>query len=307
MLSHVVAGAGADHPYRRQANRTLDTYERSTLWNLVRPADGGRWDRPQTLREELTGRIAFRPSTLPDGALATRSRFEELALRVTNVPPKAGDILDVLLGSTLLPQNRGCEVLHPLWMEEAVHRAYNFVRLVDARDSRDRAAGSMRDLDHAVAWEDAITCDLADCFEALTTGQERDLLPCATILLGAAAGLGALFASTENITIESRIDDVQLPGYKRRALVLATVELICNALLHGFPARASGQIEVHLAADGAGSACLRVTDNGVGLVDRVPNLARGVAAGLAGLLEADLTYDRIAGWTIAEVAFPLST
>jgi hypothetical protein len=35
-----------------------------------------------------------------------------------------------------------------------------------------------------------------------------------------------------------------------------------------------------------------------------------VAAGFAGLLEADLTYDRtagdrVAGWTIAEIAFPI--
>ena len=33
--------------------------------------------------------------------------------------------------------------------------------------------------------------------------------------------------------------------------------------------------------------------------------ACGVAAGFAGLLEADLTYDRKAGWTIAEIAFPI--
>ena len=65
-------------------------------------------------------------------------------------------------------------------------------------------------------------------------------------------------------------------------------------------------IEVGLATHGPKSACLRVADNGVGFTASAPNLDYGLAAGLAGLLEADLTYDRVAGWTIAEISFPVS-
>jgi hypothetical protein len=50
---------------------------------------------------------------------------------------------------------------------------------------------------------------------------------------------------------------------------------------------------------------LRVVDNGVGFNTIPPNLTCGVAAGMAGLLEADLAYDRQAGWTSAEIVFPV--
>jgi hypothetical protein len=49
-----------------------------------------------------------------------------------------------------------------------------------------------------------------------------------------------------------------------------------------------------------------VADNGNGFTNSFPNLECGVAAGLAGLLEADLVYDRITGRTIAEIVFPVS-
>jgi hypothetical protein len=49
-----------------------------------------------------------------------------------------------------------------------------------------------------------------------------------------------------------------------------------------------------------------VADSGIGFSDTRPNLTFGVAASLAGLLEADLAYDRAAGWTIAEIIFPVT-
>jgi len=51
---------------------------------------------------------------------------------------------------------------------------------------------------------------------------------------------------------------------------------------------------------------LCVADNGIGFTDLPPNLECWVAAGLAGLLEADLAYDRLAGRTIAEIARPVA-
>jgi hypothetical protein len=228
---------------------------------------------------------------------AVRSRFENLALRAGKVPPESGDLLGVLLAAAFPLHDRGCEVLRPLWTEEAMHRAYSFVRLVDTRKSHRTPIAQT---------EDAIASDLAFSFRNLTSGAERDVQPCASVLRNVTTGLGALFGGPVNISVETKIEDVWLPAYKRRALVLAAAELVSNALLHAFRGRSTGMIEVSLTALGPTSACLHVGDNGNGFIEASPNLECGVGAGLAGLLEADLAYDRIAGWTIAEIEFPLS-
>jgi two-component sensor histidine kinase len=236
------------------------------------------------------------------GEPAVRSRFESMAQRAFKVPPESRDLLGLLLASTSPVQDRGCRVLRPLWAEEAMHRAYSFVRLIDTRNRRGESAGD----DTIIAQvEDAVARDLAVCFRDLTTAGERDVLSCSSALRHVMTGLGTLFGDPANITFETKIEEIRLPAYKRRALVLAASELVSNALLHGFRGRATGQIEVSLAALGPESACLLVADNGTGFRDSLPNLNCGVGAGLAGLLEADLAYDRVAGWTIAEIEFPV--
>ena len=63
-------------------------------------------------------------------------RFESMALLAGKLPARAGDLLGILLPSAAAMNDRGCEVLRPLWAEEAMHRAYGLVRLVDARNRR---------------------------------------------------------------------------------------------------------------------------------------------------------------------------
>ena len=65
-----------------------------------------------------------------------RSRFERLAQLAQGLPTEPGDLLGALLTGTLPVNHRGCEVLRPLWAEEAVHRAYTLMRLVDLRNRR---------------------------------------------------------------------------------------------------------------------------------------------------------------------------
>ena len=308
MLIHAAASARKVPQPQTGNARDNDADDTFYLRRLVYcPGNGALGVRPDDLNEPWTPPISvYRAMAASAGEPAAASRFESMALRANKVPAKAGDLLGVLLASAIPVHNRGCKVLRPLWAEEAMHRAYSFVRLVDTRDGCGAFTGENPDLDDTIAWEDAIACDLGVRFRELAAGREREVLPCAAILRDVVAGLCALFGSPANVTFETRIDDVWLPGYQRRALVLATFELVSNALLHAFRGRAGGLIEVHLAANGAMSASLRVADNGVGFADASPNLDRGVAAGLAGLLEADLTYGRIAGWTVAEIAFPLS-
>jgi two-component sensor histidine kinase len=232
-----------------------------------------------------------------------RASFENLALLADRLSPAAGDLIGVLLASAIPAQNRGCEVLRPLWTEEAVHRALGFMRLVDARKRRGQ---STKQNPIAAELEDFAARDLAVRFRQLQSGAERAVMPCASVLRDIVTDLGVVFACPANIALKTKIDRVSLPAYKRRALVLAACELLCNALLHAFPRHDAGLIEVCLTHRNPKSACLRVADSGIGFSDTRPNLTFGVAASLAGLLEADLAYDRAAGWTIAEIIFPVT-
>jgi two-component sensor histidine kinase len=184
-----------------------------------------------------------------------------------------------------------------------MHRAYNFMRLIDAGSSVDELASEHR---LTCGKTDTIARNLAARFKDLETRDEREVLSCAAVLRDVVTGLVLLFGSPRNISVETRVTDVALPAYKRRALVLAAAELVANALLHAFRGCQAGRLEIDLNAGSKGDACLRVADNGIGITGRRPNLHCGVASGLADLLEADLTYDRTAGWTIAEIGFPVA-
>jgi len=251
------------------------------------------WSSQVTICQVVPARTALQ---------SVRCRFESIMLRADNVPSKAGDLLGVLLASTFQLHGHGCQVLHPLWAEEAMHRAYNYVRMVD---DRNRRAKSTREDPIIAHVEAALAFDLSARISDLAAEKEREMLPCSGVLRDVITGFGALFGDPANVTLKATIEEVGLPAYKRRALVLAAAELVSNALLHAFQGRMVGLIEVGLTAHGPQSACLRVADNGIGFADTSPNLDCGVATGLASLLEADLTYDRMAGWTIAEIYFPV--
>jgi two-component sensor histidine kinase len=222
-----------------------------------------------------------------------------MALLAGKVPPKAGDLISVLLASTFPIRGHGYQVVRPMRAEEAMHRAFNFLRLVDARNRLGESKSENSRL------EDAVACDLGDRFRQLATDREREVLACSAILRDIVSGFSTLFGYPTNIALTIDIEEMLLPAYKRRALILATSELVSNALLHAFRGRTADVIEVGLAGTGLKSACLHVADNGVGFIGSLPNLLSGVGARLAGLLEADLACDRVAGWTIAEIDFPV--
>jgi two-component sensor histidine kinase len=231
-----------------------------------------------------------------------RSRFENMALLSGEPSRHGGAALAVLLAAVPPRKQSEPSVLQPLWAEEAMHRAYGLMRLVanqtDRNDSADRTSP-------LTGWERRLAQDLAAHFRGLETGDERQVRPCSDVLRAVVADLCALFGGAANIGLRTNIERMALPQYKRRALVLAAAELVTNAILHGFPTRSGGQIEVSLTSFGAAHACLRVADDGVGFTEKLPNLHCGIAAGLAELMEADLTYDRRNGWTAAEIAFPV--
>jgi hypothetical protein len=235
-----------------------------------------------------------------------RSRFEGLAVLAHALPATKGDLLGILLSGMSRAGGGGCDVLRPLWAEEAMHRAYGFLRLAHARARRCGLTTNGVPVDQATACdrEYGVARDLAARFAVLEAGEDCAARPCAAALCDIVAGLEVLFGRPAGVAVVTGIQAMSLPAYKRRALVLAANELVINSLLHAFPGHRTGVIEVSLTGHGTELASLRVADDGIGLADAQPNLDCGVAASLADLLEGELTYERTNGRTIATVAFP---
>ncbi len=239
----------------------------------------------------------FTPGSLRPFSASTsrpRSRLETMALLSCRQSPHVGRLLDVLL-SGCADLGRGRRVLRPLWAEEAIHRADNLIRLVAARGRSDVAAV-----------DDALARDLAALFRSLQTESEDAELPCSHILRNVVADLAALFGGVAgDVILNTNIERVSLPAYKRRALVLAATELVINALLHAFRGRRQGRIEVSLTWFGLAHACLRVSDDGIGFNGKPSDYCCGLAARLADLLETDLVYYRTGIGTAALIVFPV--
>jgi hypothetical protein len=179
------------------------------------------------------------------------SKFESIVLLSRELPSKHVELINILLTSVHPWNDSGCEVLRPLWAEEAIHRIHGFMRLIGAR-SRRRTLKTQNLI--AAGVEDFAARDLAARLTELETAAERAVLPCSTVLRDVAGDLGTLFACPANILVETSIERVSLPGYKRRALVLMACELLCNALLHAFSGHGSGLIEVSLTLRGRRAA-----------------------------------------------------
>ena len=84
--------------------------------------------------------------------------------------PAADAWIGILLASATLPTSRGCEVLRPLWSEEAKHRARSFRRLASARN---RLGQPAREDPVAAGVEAFAAGDLAERFRELRRGGEQ--------------------------------------------------------------------------------------------------------------------------------------
>jgi two-component sensor histidine kinase len=79
--------------------------------------------------------------------------------------------------------------------------------------------------------------------------------------------VGHLLSSSgaeERVRATLDVAPIDLPQRESTAFVLILAELVCNAIEHGFPEGASGEISVRIAAEGP-QAVLEVADDGAGL------------------------------------------
>jgi two-component sensor histidine kinase len=236
-----------------------------------------------------------------------RSRFRRMyECDTAIVSQPLGELLTVLLQSAVLGVESGCEVLRPLWAEEAMHRSYNILKLVALLQRRIRR-GRRDDVTHHI--ERSIAVHLAALYRSLVTGSDRNIVFCSAVLRGVVSDLVALFGSVSgDVKLRTNIEHIALPEFQRRALVLAASELVMNALLHAFKGRGHGRLQVELCLVDSRTARLTVTDDGVGCRIDPVEAERGVAGSLAGLLGSSLAYRPcLRNGTTAEITFGLTT
>jgi hypothetical protein len=216
-----------------------------------------------------------------------------------------GKLLAVLLPSAIPDGSSGCDVLRPLWAEEAMHRSYNFIRLALALQQRPRLgpAGGL-----TCNAELCLATNLAALYRSLVACPERQVVPCSVVLREVVRDLVALFGPiVGDVELHLDIERIALAAFQRRALVLAASELVINALLHAFKGRRHGSVSVELHAIDTWRAGFRVSDNGIGCDDRRIDVGSGIAGGLASLLGSQLLYrSRNGRGTIVELALQLN-
>jgi two-component sensor histidine kinase len=173
-------------------------------------------------------------------------------------------------------------------MLEASNRISNLLHLIVALERKSWRDG---DADERAPADCAQANMIAAYFRSLDIARDAKLIPCTETLRGLITGLVELFGPTVGvIELKTDLQGLTLPVHRRRALVLATCEMVTAALRYGFRQRNRGKITVTLARDDSSSGRLLVEDDGSGL-----GVARGdsnipVIGGLAKILGAEFLY-----------------
>ena len=128
--------------------------------------------------------------------------------------------------------------------------------------------------------------------------------PCFEVLHVSVFSLVKLFGR-ESASIS--VERLTLPAYKRRALVLASCELVLNLLRQGLMGGGAGNITVTLRRTSRAVAQLSVESDGNSVSKNILPQPGGIASDLAAILEADVVYStRNGGATAAEISFPVA-
>jgi hypothetical protein len=243
-------------------------------------------------------------ATLPNVCQSPRDVFElaRLARASRQVSPRYLAILTILLESAAPGPFGGRSLLWPLWANEAMQRAYNFLDLTIRL-----SACAPEDCDNhvAMALDAGNVAALAKSFRALDIVNEEEFLPCSKVLGINARGLIELFGPTVgSVLLSTKLERLALPAFKRRALVLLCSELLVNALRHAFESQTEGLITVTLSSVDGHHGRLVVADNGRGVAKVSTRPGSGIAFDLALLLEGDIRYRELVGsGTMVEVTF----
>ena len=229
------------------------------------------------------------------------SRFERLATVAAELNrwPAA---LEILLASAAPGSWGGREVLWPLWADEAMRRTYCMIDLAS------RLEHQMMQQGNRTTWSE--TClgkatALAGSFAELRIVDDQEVVPCSGLLGEIAIGLLHLFKLPDG-DLKARIvlEDIAMPAYKRRALILATSALVMQAIINAMDRGRAPAISINLAAQGSGQWRLAVTEDGA-CADNDARECDDIVDGLANLLGAqNVRRLRRMSELVTEIDFP---
>jgi hypothetical protein len=250
----------------------------------------------------------WRDGSAGNGAIGSMraSEFEKIASGVSAISSQRAKLLGILLAAASPDSGGGRAVLRPIWATEALHRAYNMVRLIARLEQNSPRCGNRAfQPDH----ETKLGTELAAIFGSLAITNDKELRPCSTPLRDVVRNLIGLFEPTVGvIEVSTSVVRLALPAFQHRALILLSSELVTNCLLHAFRNQRLGRINVRLETFDSGTARLSVMDDGhfMSGEGRLRPAPCSVTAYLADLLRSKVVYrSPVGGGTIAEITIPL--
>jgi hypothetical protein len=258
-------------------------------------------------------RIAFSTTTVdrsPSAAIGLQlrtgqrsapSRLGQMAAQVAFASRSRQAMLGTLLEATLPTARRGRPTFRAVWVNEAMNRAYNMIRLTALSDKFPPLCCLDVTADEA---ERRIASEVATILRSMDVDDDDELMPCSAALITVVRGLIELFAPAPgSLCFTADIAQLSLPRFKCRALVLAACELVSGLLLRGLSQSGRGHIKVALCKGGQREMDLTITGSGLGTMREPPSDS---LVDLAELLEADLSF-RVPCFGIAttELTFPI--
>jgi two-component sensor histidine kinase len=234
---------------------------------------------------------------------AATSRFAQMATGAALVSVPRQALLGILLDATLPFTCRGSTALRPLWANEAMLRAYDLITLVTALE-RQLPCHAQDAL--ALGLERAVAVELAGAFRSLDISDDAEEATCSELLRTVLRDLVELFGPVPGeLHLLTAIEQLSLPAFKRRALVLLACDLLVGALRHGRARQAGGRIGVTLHRGEDGRAGLDIIGDGLNLPGHGEARPDETLCDLAALLEGELVHHVAAdGRLFAKVAFP---
>jgi hypothetical protein len=228
--------------------------------------------------------------------------------RAASISPPRQELLSLLLLTTMPLATRGRPEFKPLWAEEATHRADYIVRLIARLE---RAAPLSASDFVAARLERGIALELAALFQALEIVDDGKVLPCSDLVRTLVRDLVELFGPVAGeisgeVSVQTCLEPIHLPQYKRRALVLIVSSLVCNVLGRRPIGGSGASITAMLLRVNAAQGLFRIDLEGWPGPRTGRRKPFELIADLASPLKGEVTYrSRAFSGSRVEITFPL--
>jgi two-component sensor histidine kinase len=202
---------------------------------------------------------------LPGQGWDETSLLAELAERqerlVSDLLSRAAQSLETAAENTRLAQDLAGSLDR---LQEVHHRIRNHLQAVTGLLSAEEVAADSAGARRALRDSIARLTSVAAIHDLLARDPRSGKLCLRELVERLSQHLLAQVGATDRVEVRAQVAEVELDSKAMTALVLILTELLSNAIEHGFPQNAQGQVEVRLAQAGA-AVRLTVKDNGPGL------------------------------------------